>query len=290
MGADIKIEDADVVIRPVQSIEAYRAAEQLQRDVWGFSDVEVVNTGLLITAQKNGGLVLGAFEKQAAGGERMIGCVFGFVGLTPTGQIKHCSHMAGVLPVRQNRNVGYRLKLAQREFVLSQGIDLVTWTFDPLESRNAYLNFHKLGVLSNTYWRNLYGELRDDLNAGIATDRFMVEWHLNSPEVVDHLSGEGPSASIATLQAAGVPVINPAQPGDPLQPATEVLSMEAQRILVQVPANFQAIKAADFDLALAWRIHTRQVFEKAFAAGYMAVDFFHEEGRSYYLLTKGKGE
>ena len=167
-----------IEIRLVQGDAEYLAVEEVQRLAWGLAEVEVVPTHLLITAQKNGGLVLGAFEPQADGGQRMVGFVFGFAGLTGTGRLKHCSHMAGVVPERQGRNIGYRLKLAQREQVLALGIDLVTWTFDPLESRNARLNFHKLGVVCNTYLRHLYGAMRDELNAGLVSDRFQVDWHI----------------------------------------------------------------------------------------------------------------
>ena len=173
-----------ITIRPVQSHAAYRAVEQIQKDVWGLDEVEIVPNHVLLTAQKNGGLVLGAFAPSPAGGdEQLVGFVFGFIGLTPTGRIKHCSHMAGVLPAFQNRNVGYELKLAQREHVLARSIDLVTWTFDPLESRNARLNFHKLGAACATYLQDLYGPMRDRLNAGLPSDRFQVDWHVASRHV-----------------------------------------------------------------------------------------------------------
>jgi len=277
----------EVVIRPLQTHDEYRAAERLQREVWGLHDVDVVPDHLLITAQKNGGLVLGAFESLPDGGERLVGFVFGFVGLTPEGRVKHCSHMAGVVPGRQDRNIGYRLKRAQREHVLARGIDLITWTFDPLESRNAHLNFRKLGVVCRTYLRDLYGPMRDALNEGLPSDRFQVEWHIASRHVVRRLRSGGIGPSLSDLVEQGVPILNPALPGDPPRPAEGSQPIRGDRFLVEIPARFQDVKAADMGLARAWRLHTRALFEAAFAQGYVVVDHLFEAGRSCYLLEKG---
>jgi predicted GNAT superfamily acetyltransferase len=264
--------------------------EVLQREVWGLEDVEIVPDHVLLTAQKNGGVVLGAFQAapERGGKERLVGFVFGFVGLTPGGRSKHCSHIAGVVPSCQNQNVGHQLKLAQREYVLSQGLDLVTWTFDPLESRNARLNFHKLGVTCNTYVRDLYGHMRDELNVGLPSDRFQVDWYVASAHVTDRLAGGWTGPSLSALQAERVPVVNPVQPGgDALpRPCQAVLPIEGDRLLVQIPARFQAVKLADMGLALAWRQQTRSIFEAAFARGYVAIDLLFEAGQSYYLLGK----
>ena len=298
-ASDMPIE-TDIQIRPIQTHDEYRAVEQLQREVWNLEDVKVAPDHLLIAAQKNGGVVLGAFDVAAGQEEgRLIGFVFGFVGLTADGRVQHCSHMAGVAPAYQSQNVGYRLKLAQREHVLGQGISLATWVFDPLESRNARLNFHKLAVICRTYLRNLYGSMRDELNAGLFSDRFQVEWHIASDHVADRLRSDwdsriaGMDDSPSALQAEGVPVLNPALPGDDglLCPSQEVLPIEGDRLLIQIPAHFQAIKAADFELARAWRAHTRALFEAAFAAGHTVVDLLFEKtkgkgGQSCYLLRK----
>jgi predicted GNAT superfamily acetyltransferase len=276
-----------IEIRPILTHGEYLALEQLQRETWHKDDVMIVPDHLLITAHKNGGLVLGAFEVlPERESERLVGFAFGFVGLTPDGRVKHCSHMAGVLPACQNQNVGYRLKLAQREHVLAQGMDLITWTFDPLESRNARLNFHKLGATCNTYLRHLYGSMRDGLNVGLPSDRFQVDWHIASAHVAGRLCGDLAGPSLSALQAQGVPVVNRPPPGDPPHPPQTVLPLEGDRLLVQIPAHFQALKSADMGLACAWREHTRALFEAAFAEGYTVVDLLFEEGESGYLLEK----
>jgi predicted GNAT superfamily acetyltransferase len=278
-----------LLVRPIRSIEEYRAAEDLQRAVWGLDDVEIVPDHVLLTAQKNGGMVLGAFQvaPEEGGVERLVGFVFGFVGLTPDGGPKHCSHIAGVAPACQDQNVGYRLKLAQRQFVLSQGLDLVTWTFDPLESRNARLNFHKLGVTCDTYVRDLYGKMRDELNVGLPSDRFQVDWHIASAHVARRLDAGWRGPSLSALEAEGVPVVNRARlSSGPPHPSRGVLPLEGQGLLVQIPARFQALKAADVGLALAWREQTRSIFEAAFTRGYVATDLLFEAGQSYYLLER----
>ncbi|MDY6874922.1 MAG: hypothetical protein SWK90_01780 [Chloroflexota bacterium] len=275
-----------VNIHPIQTHDEYRAAERLQRAVWNFEDIDIVPDHLLLTVSKNDGVVLGAFEPLPEGGEGLVGFIFGFTGLSPDGKMKHCSHMAGVASEYQGQNVGYCLKLAQREYVLGQGIDLITWTFDPLESRNARLNFHKLGVTCRIYLRNLYGSMRDGLNVGLLSDRFQVDWHIASDHVASRLRDDWIAPSLSALQAEGVQVLNLSIPGDLPRPPQTILPIKGDRLLIQIPARFQAIKLADMGLARAWREHTRVLFEAAFAKGYTVIDLIFESGQSCYLLER----
>ena len=263
-------------IRPVSEQAEYLATERLQSEVWNLPDVEIVPLHVLVTAAKNGGLLLGAFD-----GDRLAGFVFGFPGLTADGRLKHCSHMAGVHPDYRDQNLGYRLKLAQREVVLSQGIDLITWTFDPLEARNAWLNFHKLGAVCNTYLRNVYGDMRDGLNAGLPSDRLQVDWWIGSEWVERRLRGEDdPPSSSSSLRGrrAG---------SDPLSPReTAKRGVRGDRPLIAIPRNFQAIKSADMDLARQWQIETRRLFEDAFREGYVVTDVGYAGDQLSYLLQQ----
>ena len=275
-----------IEIRPVKTEGEYHAVEQLQREIWGAQDIEIVAFEILMTAHRNGGVTLGAFDI-VEDRERMVGFVFGFVGLTPDGRVKHCSHIAGALPSYRDRGVGYALKLKQREIVLAQGIDLITWTFDPLESRNARFNFHKLGATCGAYLRNLYGAMRDALNAGLPSDRFQVEWRIAGPRVEARVRGECESAparsSFSLLMADAVPMINPLAAGEPLG-SSDKAGARPERLLIQIPSDFQALKASDKNLALEWRLRTRPLFEEAFASGYIATDLLVHGGQSYYLL------
>jgi predicted GNAT superfamily acetyltransferase len=273
-----------VEIRPIQTHEEYQAVEHLQREVWGFDDVQIVPIHLLLTAHKNGGLVLGAFDAASEGeSQRLVAFVFGFVGLSPDGRTKHCSHMLGVDAAFRDRNLGYRLKLAQREHVLRQGIDLITWTFDP---RNANLNFRKLGATCNTYVRDLYGDMSNLLYVGLSSDRLQVDWHIASDHVAARLRRKGMSSSLSALRAEGVPVLNRPLRGDLPRPAQTTLPLEGERLLVQIPSHLQAIKAADMGLARAWRLHARSVFESAFTHGYVVTDLLFEDGQSCYFLER----
>lgn len=276
----------DLLIRPVASLAEYRACEALQRRIWKMpDDLEIVPLHLLVTVQRNGGLLLGAF----VGGE-LVGLVFGFPAMDQQGRRKHCSHMMGVAPELQNTGIGLRLKWAQREAVLAQGFDLVTWTYDPLESRNAHLNIQRLGAVCGVYIRDYYGPLADGLNAGLPSDRFQVEWWVASDPVARTLAGEGEES-----WPAGLPVVN-----DPvhtraglLAPGSLTLDPPARVVKVQIPANYQAIKAADPALALEWRLATRTLFESYFAAGYRVVghQFLKHDGphHSFYVLEAGRG-
>ena len=284
-----------VAIRPLTSAEDFHACEELQRVIWPGSELEIAPLHILKTVAVNGGLVLGAFADG-----RMIGFVFGFLGTDDASpdrpalaRLKHCSHMAGVLPAYRDRQVGYQLKLAQREHVLRQGVRLITWTYDPLESRNARLNIARLGAVCRTYLRDVYGAMPDALNAGLPSDRFQVEWWVTSARVKERLFGERGPLALTHFTEAGAPILNPTtvnKAGLP-QPSDQPPPPAGFTALLEIPANFQAIKSADMDLARAWRRHTRDLFEAAFAAGFLVTDFFHEtfpdRPRSFYALSQG---
>jgi predicted GNAT superfamily acetyltransferase len=284
-----------IFVRPLVTQEAFRAAEDLQREVWPGSELEVLPLHLLTTVANNGGLTLGAYH-----GERLVGFLMGFLG-TDEGpsdrpaltRLKHCSHMLGVLPAYRDQNVGYQLKLAQRDFVSAQGVRLVTWTYDPLESRNARLNIAKLGAVCATYKREVYGLMRDGLNAGLTSDRFQVDWWLTSARVKERLFGQRAPLVLSSFTSAGAEILNPTTLGpDGLpRPAERVLGLAGSLALIEIPADFQAIKARDIALAAAWRAHSRALFEAAFGSGYWVTDFFFEtlsgRLRSFYALSRG---
>jgi predicted GNAT superfamily acetyltransferase len=267
------------------------AVEALSTVVWPGAELDVVPGHLLLTVAHNGGLVAGAFD-----GNRLIGFVFGFLGLDErwyAAKLKHCSHQLGVHPDYRSAGVGYALKHYQRQFVREQGLDLVTWTYDPLLSRNAQLNIAKLGAVCSTYRRNIYGELRDGLNAGLPTDRFLVDWWVASDRVERRVQGtDDRQPALAGLLASGAFPVNPPGPdGVPMPPAPEGLDRRpaGAPVLLEIPADFLALKAADRTLATAWRLGTRAVFEALFASGLAVTDFVFEPAprpRAAYVLTR----
>ncbi|MDK1028144.1 MAG: GNAT family N-acetyltransferase [Anaerolineae bacterium] len=283
----------EYTIRLLESPEDMINAEELQRTVWPGSETDVVPAHLLITVTHNGGIVMGAFVKN-----EIVGFVFGFPGLEflPDGpRPKHCSHMMGIHPDWRNSGLGFALKRAQWQMVRNQGIDHITWTFDPMLSRNAYLNIAKLGAVCNTYRRSEYGDMRDELNIGLPSDRLEVDWWLNTSRVERRLGKRArgtlkldkyTKAELQPLYSFGGGNEKRPQPPENLGP------LEGSLLLAEIPSDFLALKAADLTLARDWRYFTRELFETAFEKGYLVTDFIFDqvEGRprSLYILTDGE--
>ena len=288
-----------ITIQPIHSLEKMAEVEPLEKAIWGITDLEVTCTHTLHALVENGGSLIGAYHE-----DKLVGFVLGIPALIQdknlplTERLKLYSYMAGVLPAYQGHGIGYRLKLAQREDALQQGFRLITWTYDPLESLNARLNIAKLGATCHTYHRHFHGDL-GGINAGLPTDRFNVDWWLDSESVKEKVAGEkrplrlgsGQALSLPALIAQGAIILNPAienAAGLPVPP--EAVAHPDTPSLIEIPTNMRLIKAQDFSLAETWRFHTRALFETAFAQGFMVTDFVMdggENGRShcYYLLT-----
>lgn len=258
-----------IAIRAIGTIDEYRKCEELQTTVWGSDDIVGIPLLGLITAQDNGGIVLGAF----APGGALVGFVYSFLGFAPTGGLKQCSVILAVHPEYQNRNIGLRLKLAQRDAALAQGLELITWTFDPLVSTNAYLNLAKLGCSSSTYLTNVYG-LGQGLNAGLKTDRLLVEWWL---------AGTGrPNADLAQPPGCRLTAVNAlaSHPltGVPINREYD-LTRTDEWLGIRIPRDIGAVKKADVKLARAWRAETREMFRTYLGRGYRLRGFYHDKHR-----------
>jgi predicted GNAT superfamily acetyltransferase len=258
-------------IRPVASYHEYMACEALQREVWG--PFGVVPHHLLLTVQKSGGLVLGAFDHDAPGAP-LVGFVFGFLARDHCGP-KHASHMAAVSAAYRDARIGEGLKWAQRDHVLAQGLARITWTFDPLISRNARLNIAKLGAVCRTYYVNLYGPEPEGADGDLPSDRFQVDWWIASERVTSRRAGAPDAAVLRAL----APLANP----DPLAPAE---LPEAEALLLQIPADIDALKAADMPRALAWRLQLRALARAAFASGLTATEYARDGDAGLYLLRR----
>jgi predicted GNAT superfamily acetyltransferase len=267
-----------IAIRPLTTIAEMHLFEAAEREIWPVPGVVKVypEPELLLTIAHNGGLVLGAWD-----GDTLAGILFGFLGRAPGGPLKHCSHLMGVRPAYRGHGIGQALKWAQRAAVQAQGLALITWTYDPLETPNARLNLHDLGAICRTYQPNLYGAMPDGLNAGLPSDRFAVEWWLDAPGVQARAGGRHPAWPDAA------PLVNPPRPPDGRgwpRPGDWTL-WPAAAVLVAVPADFRGLRRTDPTLALAWRLHTRAVFARLFAAGYVAEDvrLVPEQQQLWYL-------
>jgi len=241
---------ADILIKSLHTAAEMAECQSVQMATWAMPDAaESVPVHQLLTAAKYGGLVLGAYD-----GDRLVGLSYSFVGLHEARPV-WCSHMLAVLPEYRGKGIGLQLKLEQRRHALERGITSIHWTFDPLELVNGTLNIRRLGGLSRTYVRDLYGSMQDGLNAGLPSDRLLVEWEVDSERVRRALEDE----------AAPIP--------------------DTEEIAIPAHPKFQEIRGTDPAEALRLRLGVRAAFEAAFAAGYVLTGV---EGYQY-ILTREEG-
>ena len=174
-----------IELRQLSGLDEFPDVLRLQQVIWGFDDIELLPLRFLVVVSKVGGHVFGAYD-----GVDMVGFCFAIPGIKPGGLPYLHSHMLGVLPEYHNFGIGRRLKLRQRDEALSRGIQLIEWTFDPLELKNAFLNIEKLGAIVRRYYPNQYGTTSSPLHGGLPTDRCMAEWWIGTPRVRSILAGE----------------------------------------------------------------------------------------------------
>ena len=286
-----------MIIKAIESISEIRKIASVEAETWGMQQEHTVPDHVLAAVARDGGVLLGAYDQ-----DTLIGYTLGWLGTVSEGghlpanqRLKLVSHMTGVLEKYRDRGVGYQLKLAQREWALNQGLDLITWTYDPLESRNGYFNINLLGSVCSTYLRDYYGDMVDEMNQGVYSDRFRVDWWIDHPDVANRLSGRpeqaGDPISIAEILEQGSALAYETKLGESglITPPDNFEIVDAERILVEIPPDFQAIRHQDLKLALSWRVLTREVFEYYFSRGFRVVDFFYQrppDPRSYYVLGK----
>jgi predicted GNAT superfamily acetyltransferase len=236
-----------VSVRKCESLDEFQACVQLQKDIWGEADLEVVPDTIFVVAAHTGGQILGAFD-----GERLIGFTLSMPGLRNGAPYLH-SHMTGVHADYRDRGVGRMLKLFQREEALGRDIRLIEWTFDPLEMRNAHFNLNRLGAICRRYLPNLYGITTSPLHRGLATDRLVAEWFLDSPRVLAALTGEQPPAPYPSL--------------------------------IELPSSLEDWKASDLPRVQAIQASVRQRFTEEFAKGHAAVAVSRTSSGSAYQLS-----
>ena len=271
-----------IVCRDLTTLEEYAQVVELERVIWGPGYDEVVPVPILAVTVLRGGILIGAFA-----GHRMVGFVYSLPG------IKHrkptqWSHMLGVLDEHRNDGTGRRLKLLQRERTLAMGLDLIEWTYDPMQTLNAHLNFTKLGAIVEEYEVNVYGTSHSPLHGGNPTDRFVCEWWIRKPHVERRLLGP-PQLTIRTSELSDAARANRAVPaGEWLVCQGIDLALDMRRLTVEIPTGFTDMLSRAPDLAMEWRMATRQIFTAYFARGYRAVEFFLDRpnGKGAYLLTQ----
>src|SRR5277367_6856804 len=237
-----------IVVRKCAGMEEFQRCVALQRKIWGEDDLEVEPATLFVVAEETGGQVLGAFD-----GERLVGYTLALVGIRNGAVFLH-SHMTGVLAEYRDQGVGRALKLFQREEALGRGIRLIVWTFDPLEIRNAHFNLNRLGAIARKYLPNHYGVTSSPLHLGLATDRLLAEWRLDSARVVAAIEDLGKEPAEA--------------------PAT-----------IELPAELDRWKQNDTAQVAKVQAHIREEFMALFARGYAAIGMRRTATGTAYLLA-----
>lgn len=265
-----------IVIRDLHSIEELELVRRLETIIW--SEYESTPIHQTLTAIKNGGLMLGAFLN-----DELIGFQYSFPGFNGI-KAYLCSHILGIHPQFRKLGIGEKLKLQQKEDSLKRGYDLITWTYDPLETVNGYLNLHKLGARCSIYVENCYGEMQDELNEGIPSDRFTVEWRIKDEAI------ERPIRYEDLLRDHAVIKTSKDDEGYLFPLETDLTrDSETKFLFVPVPSDIQKLKNSSAELALSWRMSTRRVFTHYFNKGWTAIDLFKTHLSSdlcFYVLKR----
>ncbi|MFH1763149.1 MAG: hypothetical protein ABIF09_03055 [Gemmatimonadota bacterium] len=279
----------ELTFRPFSSMEEYEACTKLQEEVWGEGFSEKVSAAILMIANRLGGLAAGAFDE----GGSLQGFVFGLTGVVD-GRLVHWSDMLAVRREGRDLGLGTRLKLYQRTVLLERGVREMRWTFDPLQGRNAHVNFSKLGIVCREYVESMYGETDSPLHRGVGTDRLVAIWDMASERVEARLKGGGGGPSMEDLSRlpplSQLPQLLPTIARGPFpSPGAPILGLDDPLLLLAVPGVVDAIMEGDLPLAIRWREATRELFLHYFSRGYEAREFLRGDGLSYYLLV-GPGE
>jgi predicted GNAT superfamily acetyltransferase len=283
-----------ITIRDLRTLDELNQLRAVEKEVWGMADDDAMALTIAVALKAAGNIFVGAFDKEKLGKdkpdrEKLVGFAFGFLGREHGVTTIH-SHMLAVLDSYRHLNLGARLKQAQRERALAIGIHEMTWTFDPLQSRNAHFNFAKLGVVSETYKVDFYGPETSSMLHRNGTDRLWVRWMLDSRRVRHRLAGESGRAEAMDALRLLAPLVRFDGKGKPVRAELgEALSRE--RVSIEVPGDILAVEHADIALAREWREATRWAFRESLKAGFFVAEFCRSvrghQGPGAYLLQRG---
>lgn len=264
-----------ITIRELETMSDINKTVELQKAVWRMSDVEASSPHTLRAIVHAGGAVIAA---EAAG--RLVGFCFGMAAWR-AGELWLWSHMAGVRPEYQGRGIGLKLKLAQREWALSKGFRRMAWTFDPMQSGNANFNFNRLGATARAYSVNHYGDMQDDINAGMASDRLEAQWQLDSPRVIALAEGGGRDDSPASA-AVNLVYVDTANQLRHQQPD----NFSDARYGIEIPFDIAGLKAANLERAMTWQMSVRRAMTSLLDAGYIVSGFVRDQDSARYILSR----
>jgi len=267
-------------IRRFGSLQDFAECVRFQEEIWGCGFSERVSLAILKVSQRIGGVGAGAYDQNG----QMGGFVFGMTGYEDGAPV-HWSDMLAVREGLRDSGLGTRLKEYQRDEMLRLGVEKIYWTFDPLESRNAYLNFARLGIVVREYACDMYGATDSPLHAGMSTDRLVALWLIDTPRVRDRLAGEAVPPGPEVADGATM-IVDGRWEDDLPQPVVTGHEPEGERVLVTIPADIQSVKTRSLDAALEWRRAIREGFLACLDAGYEAREFLRDGDLSRYVFYR----
>ena len=268
---------SDLIIREIHTMPEFNEILELQQTVWGMSPGEAVSPYIFNAVSHNGGVVLGADLDG-----RIVGFCFGFVSWRDESRLLW-SHITGVLPGFHGQGIGFKLKHAQRIWALEHDFDEIGWTFDPMQRGNANFNFRRLRVIANLYHANLYGEMSDEINVGLASDRLDVRWQLNDQRVIASAEERALENTVTHFTEEAFIVRN--DDSDGLIRAEETV-FDKDTCYIEIPYRINNLKRDDMSKAQAWQLAVRWAMQQAFEQGYVIVDFITQEERGWYALKR----
>ncbi|HKW16082.1 MAG TPA: GNAT family N-acetyltransferase [Terriglobales bacterium] len=275
-----------IVVRDLESLADLESMLRLEREVWGLRDADVTPLAFSAALRAAGSIIVGAFD-----GARIVGFALAFPSLEH-GKMGFHSHMLAVHPSYRERRVGFRLKLAQRERALGLGINEMTWTFDPLRSANAHLNFERLGVISDSYRPDFYGPQTSSPLHRNGTDRLWVTWRMDDDRVERRLHGNAPRPETLDALRHLEPLVRFNGDRRPAQANLDE-ALSRQRVAIEIPGDIERMESEDRELAREWRLATRSAFVESLRAGFVVKEFCRwlrgQQGPGAYLLERAEG-
>jgi len=280
----VRLGGREFIIREPRDPKEHRELMDVQARIWGGEGYEeVVPYHVTIALTKAGGLVLGAYELPSG---KCVGVSIAFPSFLNYRSLY--SHMTGVLPSYRYLGLGYYLKLAQRDYGLGLGIELIYWTYDPLLAPNARFNVGKLGVIFRRYIVNHYGVTQLSYGRGVESDRVVAEWFITSERVCKFLEGRWGSYGLSHYLSVGAKQVLKAL-GDPpnQRPSEPTLTTDYDVVIIEVPKDFSYLAEHSPELAREWRLVSREVFKYYLSRGYVGIDFIKKVGGGgYYVLWR----
>ena len=285
MGRKYQIE-----IKILTTYEELNKCNEISKEAWLLSNYrDCVPSHILIAISEIGGVVIGALHRK-----KLVGFAFSLPAYSETEGFYHHSHQMGVLPKYQGKGIGYLIKMKQREYALEKKVKKITWTFDPLQAQNAKLNIAKIGGIARKYKVDVYGSFMggSGLVSGMPSDRFLLEWHIASKNVVQRLSKQNRKNKFELRDFEKYKVTNSIENSKSgLQKISNIkLGLEDNVILMELPENFQYLYNRSIKLAKEWRLKTRNIFNYYLGKGYVVKEFISVQNgnnfRNFYLMDK----